>query len=145
MADKLQLLKTRYLELIRGTERTLAELKRKVAFIDELEKESDGIENGEPAIQGIQSAKEAANATDYTSTGLTEAALDAVRTLGAGNCVTASAVAGYLLGKGFRPKGKNFKISVGTTLKRLAKSDRIQTKSEDGMRLYTISLAEKYK
>jgi hypothetical protein len=133
--DKLQLLKTRYLERIRDTERTLAALKGKILLIDELESESAKLENGEadapPApTNGTQKT--------YEATGLTDAVFDVVQILGTGNGVSAPIVAGYLIGKGFKPKGKNFKISVGTTLNRLAKTNRIETKSENGHRLYMI-------
>lgn len=130
--DKLQLLKTRYLERIRDTERTLAALKGKIALIDELEIESEKLGNGES-----DSTPDSANgaARTYAATGLTDAVFDAVELLGQGKGVSAGKVADYLVANGFKPKGKNFKISVGTTLRRLAK-DRIATALHSGARVF---------
>lgn len=130
--DKLQLLRTRYLERIRDIERTLSELKSKVSFIDELESESAKLENGEPVVEPIRPN---GAVTTYAATGLTDAILDAVKLLGAGSGVSAGKVAVYLLGNGFKPKGKNHNISVSLTLRRLAK-DRIATVRRHGARLY---------
>jgi hypothetical protein len=121
--DKFQLLKSKYLEQVRSKEKELDALKTKLQVIQELEAESEKLEV--PLI---------ANGA-YRGLGLTDAVLDAVGILGVGNGVSATGVVKHLLAQGFQPKGKNFTISVGTTLKRLAKS-RIKTELRDGNRLY---------
>src|SRR6266404_6287298 len=121
--DKLELLKSKYLERIRQTERDLTELKQKVLLIEELETESESLD--------VNSASAGA----YRMLGLTEAVLDAVQLLGSQTGVSSGQVAKHLLKEGFKPKGKNFNVSVGTTLKRLAKS-KITTELKDGRRLY---------
>ena len=123
--DKFQLLKSKYLEKVRTKERELAGLKSKLQLIEELETESESL-NGEVATDG-----------KYRDTKLTEAILDAIQTIAVSAGVGTPAIAQYLLSQGFRPKGKNFKISVGTTLKRLAgKQNKITTEKKDGDRLY---------
>jgi hypothetical protein len=130
--DKLQLLRTRYLERIREIDRVKEALKERLAVLDELESEYKKLESGEGA-----STPATANGPckAYAATGLTEAVFDAVGLLGQGKGVSAGKVADYLLGSGYKPKGKNFKISVGTTLRRLAK-DRIATALRAGARVY---------
>jgi hypothetical protein len=130
--DKLQLLKTRYLERIRDTERILAELKGKVGVIDELESESAKLESGESEV-----ASEGATGTakKYSETKLTEAVFDAVQVLGIKG-ISARKAATYILVNGFKPQGKNFIISVGQTLRRLTTQGKIETALIGGGRVY---------
>jgi len=122
--DTLQLLKAKYLEKLRVQERTLAALKEKVRLIEELEDEAEGL------------AATVAATTKYETLGLTKAVEDAIQTIGTNGGASVTNVGKHLLAQGFKPKGKNFFISVGQTLKRLAKSERISTKSEAGHRFY---------
>jgi hypothetical protein len=123
--DKLQMLRAKYLERIRAAETALSALKDKVRLIDELEEESDELD-----VSQTTGGK-------YTSAGLTEAALDAVQTLGTNGGVTAGKVTKYLISQGFKAKGKNLHISVGTTLRRLAgKQARLTSELKEGSRLY---------
>ncbi len=125
--DRFQLLKSKYLEQVRAKERELVGLKAKLQVIQELEAESETL-NGSVVSDG-----------KYHGVKLTQAVLDSVQTLGVGGGVTASGVARDLLAQGFEPGGdkKNFVVSVGTTLKRLAnKQKQIKTTLTDGNRLY---------
>lgn len=124
--DKFQLLKSKYLERVRSKERELIELKEKIRLIQELEAEA----NAEP------SGHVETDNSKYKDVGLTEAIIDTLGILGASEWVSAAAVRQHLLSQGFQPEGKHFAVSVGTTLKRLSKAKRIQTKSEEGNRLY---------
>jgi hypothetical protein len=125
VTDKFEILKAKYSEQIRTKERELSELKAKLRIIQELDGEASAI-GGTVAVDG-----------KYSNLGLTESVLDAVATLGQGVTATGSTIAKYLLSQGFKPKGNNFQVSVGTTLKRLADRRKIQTKSEAGKRFYS--------
>src|ERR1035438_586324 len=105
--DKFQMLKSKYCEQVREKERELSGLKSKLQVIQELEQESEALDETIPADG------------KYRKLGLTESVLDAIQIIGASNGVSAADVAKYLVSQGYQPKGKNFKISVGTTLKRL--------------------------
>src|SRR5260370_10352405 len=123
--DKFQLLKSKYLAEVRETESGVSELKAKLIEIEELETESESL-NGAVVSNG-----------KYQNLGLTEYVLDAVQTLGVGGGVSTTNIAKHLISQGFQTKGKNFMVSVGTTLKRLAiKQKKIQTILKDGNRLY---------
>src|SRR5712691_7804724 len=119
--DKFQLLKSKYLEQVRTKERELSELKSKLVIIQELEAESETL-NGSVVADG-----------KYQNVKLTDAVLDAVQTVGVGAGVSASNVAKHLISQGFPPNGKNFLVTVGTTLRRLAnKQQRIKTVLKEG-------------
>lgn len=123
--DKFQMLKSKYLEQVREKERELAGLRSKLQLIQELEQESESLNEASPANG------------KYRELGLTESVLDAIQSIGASNGVSATDVAKYLVSQGFQPKGKNFKVSVGSTLKRLVDpQQQIITELKDGQRLY---------
>ena len=124
--DKFQILKSKYLDSIKSREREIAEFKEKIRLLQELEAEADAVPtNGAESGNG-----------KYSGRKLTAAISDALETIASDQWVTSGAIGKYLLSQGFKPKGKNYAISVGLTLKRLAKTKRVQTKSEDGSRLY---------
>jgi hypothetical protein len=72
----------------------------------------------------------------YSEIGLTEAAHHALSEIGQGKHVTVTGVRKHLINNGFVPHGKNFSISVGTALRRLAKQRKIKTDLVDGRRVF---------
>ncbi len=123
--DRLKLLKNRYLSQITETEKQLSSLKAKVHLIDELESDAESLS---PATNG---------SLKYSNgnTKLIDAALEVVKTVGIEG-ITAPKVAKYLKDNGFEVKGKNFIISVGTSLKRLQARGSIVSERKEGSRLY---------
>jgi hypothetical protein len=126
--DKLQLLKAKYNAQLREHQAACVGIKTKLALLDELEAEADNLESA-PAKDGIYSD---------AKTGLVEAVFDAIQGLAPEKGVPGSKIAKYLLSEGFKPKGKNFKTSVGITLKRLSEQNRISTELKEGKRLYMM-------
>ncbi len=132
----LDFLRIRYLERIRDAERDLAVLRDKLRLIEGLIGELDAESKKRQTNKGAATVDDNnITPSPYANMGLSDAAFDTVQTLGAGDGVTAATVAKYLLEKGFKPKGKNFKVSVGTALTRLA-NGRIITKLHEGSRVY---------
>jgi hypothetical protein len=131
--NTIHLLRTRYLEKIRDAEHSLAAMRNKMRLIDELAMELEKMEIDEEPI--CRTVGENERELLYASTGLRDALLDTVKTLGVGGGITVGEVSKHLLREGFRPKNKNFNISVGLMLKRLP-NDQITTALRDGRRVY---------
>jgi len=126
--DRLKLLKNKYLSQITEREKELVSLREKIRLIDELESDAEGLSVATAGNGGLKYSN--------GKYGLTDASLDAVMTIG-GDGVAAPKVAKYLKDNGFEAKGKNFVISVGTALKRLAKRGEIHSERREGSRLFT--------
>lgn len=123
--DRLKLLKNRYLSQITETEKLLSSLKVKVKLIDELETDAEGLStstNGSLKYSGDKFS-------------LIDAAYDAVKTVGIEG-IPAPKVAKYLTDNGFESKGKNFIVSVGTSLKRLVERGKVVSERRQGSRLF---------
>ena len=69
---------------------------------------------------------------------LAKAVYDAIQQLGTNGGIAGAKLAKHLLAQGFVPQGKNFKTSVGITLRRLSEQERIATELKDGKRLYMV-------
>jgi hypothetical protein len=124
--DRLAMLKNKYVAEISKKESELKELRTKLHLIDELEFDAVKLTptpNGE--LKFADGKKQ-----------LIDAALDTVNTVGT-NGISASKVAKYLKNNGFPIKGKNFIISVGTSLRRLAERNEIISELKDGKRIFT--------
>lgn len=123
--DRLKLLKNRYLSQITETEKLLSSLKVKVRLIDELESDAENLSTVPNGSLKYSNGK----------LRLIDAALDVVKTVGIEG-IQAPKVAKYLRDNGFEAKGKNFIISVGTSLKRLEARGSIVSERKEGSRLY---------
>ncbi len=124
--DKFDILKSKYSERLRQAERQVSELKEKLRLIKELEVEANAqAVNGADAVDG-----------QYKTATLTPAIFDALSVLAKSDWITGGAIRKHLLAHGFQPKGNHFSTSVNLTLRRLAKNKQIQTKLEEGSRLY---------
>jgi hypothetical protein len=119
--DRIAALRARYEEAIRNKRVEIETLQQKIALLEE-----------------IQSDASLVNPTKnrYSEIGLTEAAHLTLTEIGEGKHVTVSDVRKHLINNGFVPQGKNFSISVGTALKRLAKQHKIKTDFVDGRRVF---------
>ena len=123
--DRLKLLKNRYLAQITERERELVALRDKLKLIDELETDAKDIS---PVSNG------ALKYADWKD-GVIGAALDAVNSIG-GTGITTSQVAKHLKDNGFIAKGKNFLITVGIALNRLAEREKLRTEKRGSSRLF---------
>jgi len=125
------LLKNKYLAEIAAAETRIRALRQKVSLIDELESDAEGIS---PAT--IDSLK-------YSNgkVGLTEAIRETVNAAGEKG-IAASRVAKELKNNGFPAAGKNFVVTVGSILRRLAKRTEIRSDLRNGKRIYTPANAD---
>jgi hypothetical protein len=129
-------LRTKYLEQAKAKEAELAELRVKIAVLDELSVEAGELSSvknrdsahGRPAGSPKLDAK--LNQAVLRS-GLTNSVLIAI-TQDSSRLFSPPQMRDYLLANGFKPGGKNFGVSVGTTLKRLADQGRIMRETLNG-------------
>lgn len=124
--DRLVMLRNRYSSEISKKESELKELRGKLSLIDELESDADKLV---PATNG-----ELKFANGKTQ--LIDATLEAVNTIG-NKGISTTKIVKYLKSNGFPIKGKNFPITVGTTLRRLADRQKINTDLKEGKRVFS--------
>jgi hypothetical protein len=127
-------LREKYIQQISEKRAEIKTLEDKLSLLGEIEEEVQNEANSDQQMRlpVIQSDR-------YATMGLTEATLDAVTRLSRQSpkvAIRRRSVARYLRENGYKPKGKNFLISVDTVLRRLADKEKITTTIEEGKRFY---------
>lgn len=126
--DRLSLAQLKYQAEIRGYRAKIEELERKIAVIEEVKADAS-LDGALPGLNGR-----------YGELGLTDAVKEALREVAPteSSPATGAQIRKHLLANGYKPRGKNFAISVGQTLSRLAErpKQRIKTALKDGQRVY---------
>jgi len=128
--DRLGLLKGACLAKIAHLEKELGFFRGKLKDYEEMEKEAAGM---------VQS--HVSNSKKYASLGISEAAVDAVKILCASSPPTVAQVADHMLAHGYDPKNTDFKGSLRSTLKRIAKQGDLESKTENGLSIYWLKSA----
>ena len=132
MADKLQLLRAKYLESITAKEAEIRILREKLKLLDELDEEAQKITPGSSQSNGK---------LKYDGVKLTKSIFDAVQTIGRNGGIPATDVRKYIAANGYKHPSKNFNVAVVIALNRLAEQGRINSvKTEDGSRLFSIKM-----
>ena len=132
--DRLDMLKEKYLKQVDLKQAEISVIRQKIALLDELKSEADtlslpGIPSAIPGVNGDQ--REHA----FASTGLTESVLKAVSWFGT-KPFRPPEMRKHLLKEGFKPSGKNFNVSVGTTLNRLAERGKLVRETLNGKKVF---------
>ena len=132
--DRLDLLKAKYLKQIDAKRAEISTIQQKLSLLDELKAEADGLSLfAEPILSTAKN--ETKIESPVLATGLTDAVLNAVSAFGT-KPFAPPAMRQHLLEGGFKPSGKNFGVSVGTTLKRLAAQNKILKENLNGKTVY---------
>jgi hypothetical protein len=137
MNDRITFLRLKYASAINAKENELEALRDKLALLDELEADSSGFEGGDQKPNGESNGHENKR-TAPIHTGMTEAAFEAMKKLGAGHWTDTAAVREHMIKSGFTGYTKNFTIQLGTTLKRLTKQKRLKTRTHLGSRQFKM-------
>jgi len=132
--DRLDVLKKKYLGMIDTKQAEIQVIRQKLALLDELKAEADdGLELF--GIPTVATKSEALPDHPFAATGLTESVMKSLSWFGTRH-FTPPEMREVLLKNGFKPSGKNFSISVGTTLKRLAAREKILSETLNGKTVY---------
>jgi hypothetical protein len=135
--DRLDVLRKKYLKAVDYKLAEIDAIRRKISILDELSAEADTLNMPEmPVATPPKNADE--NGHAFSPSGLTDSVLGALTAFGTKH-FTPPQMRDHLLKNGFKPKGKNFGVSVGTTLKRLAaksKNPPIVKEELNGKTLY---------
>ena len=127
--DRLETLLTRYKSQLESKRSELRVLEQNVALLIELKEEADNPSLFEASAIPLKATSangiESASANALNAVLLTQAVLDAVQNFGQ-KPVSPPDIRKFLLSRGFRPQGKNFGVSVGTALRRLATQEKIK-------------------
>jgi hypothetical protein len=140
MGDKLNSLRSKYLELISAKEAEIKQIRQKLSLIDELEADSHKFNNNGLAMPSrpnlVLSAP--ATTTKYAGMKLTKAIFDAVKAIGANGGVSATNIRNYIENNGYRhPNMKNFPVATVIALTRLVRRGEIESlKTPDGKRKF---------
>ena len=132
--DRLDVLKKKYLALIDTKQAEIKTIQQKLSLLEELKAEADdGL--GLFSVSTVVPKNEALVDRPFATTGLTESVLKSVSWFGT-KPFSPPDVRNVLTKNGFKPGGKNFSVSVGTTLKRLVKQGKILTENIGGKTVY---------
>jgi hypothetical protein len=132
--DRLDILKAKYLKQIDAKNSEIATIRQKLALLDELKAEADGLALFDP-MTTAKIPTQIGGINLVSGAGLTETILSAVSSFGT-KPFAPPAMRKHLLDHGFKPGGKNFSVSVGTTLKRLAAQNKILAEKFNGKTVY---------
>jgi len=133
--DRLDVLKARYLKQIDAKQSEISAIRQKLALLDELKAEADSLSLFPAAPVADAVKADALNGHPLPALGLTDAIMQTVSWFGT-KPFTPPDMRKHLLTIGFKPSGKNFDVSVSTTLKRLADQKRILKDTLDGKTVY---------
>lgn len=134
--DRLDVLKAKYLKQIDAKQDEIAAIRQKLLVLDELKAEADNLELPELPIsipRKVLGADLSEHA--FAATGLTDSVIKSVSWFGT-KAFRPPDMRKHLLEHGFKPTGKNFGVSVGTTLKRLAARGKILCEDLNGKTVY---------
>ena len=132
--DRLDMLRDKYLKQVDAKKSEISAIMQKIALLDELKAEADTL--GLPGIPDATPAKNGEQADHpFASTGLTESIIKAVSWFGT-KPFRPPEMQKHLLSVGFKPTGKNFNVSVGTTLNRLAERGKLVRETLDGKKVF---------
>lgn len=132
--DRLDMLKDKYLKQVDLKQAEIAAIRQKIALLDELKSEADTLSL--PDIPGTIPAKNGNSSEhSFASTGLTESVLNAVSWFGT-KTFRPPEMRKHLLSVGFKPNGKNFNVSVATTLNRLAARGKLARETLNGKKVF---------
>jgi hypothetical protein len=132
--DRLDVLKGKYLKQIETKEAEISAIRQKLMLLDELKAEADNLSLISEPI-GVVPNGSAYAGHGFSATGLTDSIVKSISWFGA-KPFSPPDMREYLLKSGFKPSGKNFSVSVGTTLKRLAEQKRILKEDLNGRTVY---------
>jgi len=127
-ADKIDILRAKYLESITTKESEIRVLREKLKLLDELDADAKKLS--------------AANGSDnppiprYQNWKLVQTLKDAVRTMGANGGVTASEIRKFISANGYKHGGQNFENATVTALNRLVARGLVVTDKQGGRRVY---------
>ena len=130
--DRLDVLKGKYLKLIETKQGEITAIRQKLSLLDELKAEADSLTLF-PTANLTENGKSKEN--QFAASGLTESVIKMASWFG-DMPFTPPEMRDYLLKNGFKPAGKNFSVSVGTTLKRLAERGIILSDKMNGKTVY---------
>lgn len=133
MSDRLDILRARYVSQIDDLQSKITKITQKVAVLDELKAEADSLPLETKVSASTKNPSMEENA--FAASGLTEAIMRLIVGFGT-RPFTPPQVRDRLLELGFKPQGKNFGISVGTSLKRLSLQGRIVKDHLNGKTVY---------
>ena len=138
--DKIAAAKEKYTRLIAEKTAQIKDLETKLRLLSEIE---DEIEIDTPFATIDKPQQVGFGLIDnpnYSKIGLTEAAYNALTELIRNHVkeTTRTRVAKAMLDSGFKPRGKNFLISVDTALRRLVEAQKIDSTLKDGRRIYLV-------
>jgi hypothetical protein len=132
--DRLDMLKSKYLKQIDNKQAEIAAIRQKLMLLDELKAEADSLGLFDAAITVVANTNGPKDHS-FASTGLTDAVMNSVSYFGT-RAFSPPEMRRYLLENGFKPSGKNFAVSVGTTLTRLAAREKILASVVNGRTVY---------
>ena len=121
--DRIDLLKEKYLKQIDVKQTEIAAIRQKLSILEELKAEVNGLVLFKEADGSPVKLAPTDNHL-FVATGLTDAVMKSISWFGT-KPFSPPMMRQCLLNNGFKPSGKNFNVSVGTTLKRLADQGRI--------------------
>jgi hypothetical protein len=134
--DRLEMLKARYLKQIEEKQAEIAAIKQRLLLLDDLQAEADNLLLiDSPVAPGSKMALR--KGRPFTATGLTDSIISAAAAFN-GKPFSPPEIRKYLLATGFKPAGKHFGVSVGTTLKRLAMQKRMVSETLNGKPVYRL-------
>jgi hypothetical protein len=135
--DRLEMLKARYLKQIEEKQAEIAAVKQRLLLLDELKAEADNLllidspMAPDPRLDPLPGHL-------GTGSGLTDAIINAAASF-KGKPFSPPEMRKFLLATGFKPSGKHFGVSVGTTLKRLAMQKRMLCETLKGRPVYRLN------
>jgi hypothetical protein len=132
--DRLDVLKEKYLKQIDSKQAEISAIRQKLSLLDELKAEADSLNLFNAPIPTTTKG-DSLKDHPFSSTGLTDAVMQTVSWFGT-KPFSPPEMRKHLLEVGFKPSGKNFNVSVGTTLKRLAAQKRILIENLNGKTVY---------
>lgn len=140
--EPISILRHKYSQQITAKKEELRALESKLELLGEIEKESPT--RGKPPLPTASVDDLLPDKNKYANYGLTEAALEAVKIIRSvyDRRTDKADVGKFILHYGYRPKGKNFGISLDQALRRLADKGLIQSTLENGRRYYSITDAQ---
>lgn len=125
--DRLNALRSKYLEEISQNEAKNRSLRDKLTLLDEVEADAQRLSDS-PSTNGLK----------YHGEKLTKAVLDAVQNIGGNGGVAATEIRKYIAANGYKhPNEKNFPVATVIALTRLADTQKIvSVKTPEGKRLF---------
>lgn len=126
-ADRLDILRVKYLESINTKEAEVRQLREKLKLLDELDADAQKLSEN-PSTSPLK----------YSGMKLTKAVFDAVQTIGQNGGVAATEIRKYIAANGYKhPNLNNFPVAVVIALNRMSERGVIGSSKNEGKRLFT--------